>query len=111
MLFNLHTYKQGKNMKNTSLINLTFVVIVSTVASSFVSAEDTIAKPDKQLLSISSVNKEIKFSQFDTNKNGLLNFEETKKNEVLNEAFTKIDSNGDATISPDEFSSFFKKSS
>jgi len=98
-------------MKNTSLINLTFVVIVSAAASSIVSAEDTLANTAKQLPPISAVNQEINFSQFDTDKNGLLNFEEIQKSELLTEAFTKIDSNGDATISPDEFSEFFKKSS
>lgn len=96
-------------MKNISLMKLTGIVLISTFASSVIAA-DKIEKPviTKSPETIPATEK-VQFSDFDIDGNGLLNSAEAEKSELLNNAFVKIDSNGDAIINRDEFSAFFQK--
>lgn len=101
---------KGIKMKNISLVKLTFVVLVSTFASSLVIAADKIEKPTSLAeVQEAPTKTKIQFSALDADDNGLLNSVEAEKSETLNNAFSQIDSNSDAQISPDELSAFFKK--
>lgn len=94
-------------MKNISLIKVTFVVVAAALASPLVSAKDAI--PESITTIESPAIQSIQFEQLDLDKNGLLNLSETETNKLVHDAFTKIDSNGDATISKDEFAKFVNK--
>lgn len=89
-------------MKNISLIKVTFAVVATALASSLVSAEDVMPK------SIAATTSTL-FEQLDTDKNGLLSLVETEGHKQIHAAFTKIDSNDDATISKNELAGYIKQ--
>jgi hypothetical protein len=113
-------------MNNISLMKTTFLVLIITSASFFVSAENP-----RQ--AIKSINKEVaqtamppltygakgkvSFSmlleQFDSNKDGLLNQSEitASKNKLLNRVFKEMDKNSDLAINEVEFNHFQHKAS
>lgn len=93
-------------MKNISLVKVTFAVIVTALASSIVSAKDVMPESIPAIEIPSSVTSQ--FEQLDLDKNDSISLVETEKNELIHTAFTKIDSNNDATISKDEFAEFIK---
>ena len=93
-------------MKNISLVKVTFAVVVTTLASSLVSAKDVI--PTNLPAIETPASATINFDQLDSDKNSLLTLVETEKNQLIHDSFTKIDSNDDATISKDEFAEFIK---
>jgi hypothetical protein len=94
-------------MKNISLIKVTFAVVVTALASSLVSAKDVIPEIIPALATTASAN--VQFEQLDLDKNSLLSLVETQKIKLIHTAFTKIDSNSDATISKDEFARYITK--
>lgn len=94
-------------MKNISLLKVTAAVFVTTLVSSFVSADDNTSKDIVNV--ITTAEQSVEFEHFDVDKNGLLSQAETKSNKVLHDAFAKVDVNGDATISKDEFTAFVKE--
>ena len=94
-------------MKNISLLKVTFAVVVMALASSLVSAKDLMPKDIPAVAIPTSTN--IEFEQLDLDNNGLLSLVETEKNELIHGAFTKIDSNSDATISKVEFAKYITK--
>ena len=113
-------------MNNISLMKTSFLVLIITSASFFVSAENP-RQP------IKSVNKDVTqttttpltygakgkvsfsmlLSQFDSNKDGLLNQSEiaASKNKLLNSIFKEMDKNSDLAISEVEFNHFQHKKS
>lgn len=93
-------------MKGISLIKVTLAIFVTTLLSLTVSAEDKIQV--KQIAVDSSATQQVQFSQLDLDKNGLLNEAEVATNKLLHSTFAKVDTNGDATISKDEYSVFMK---
>ena len=94
-------------MNNISLKKVTLAVFVTTLISTYVSADDVVEKSLKVTKPIAA--HKIDFAQFDLDKDGVLTQAETKANKHLNDAFAKVDSNGDAVISKDEFDAFVKK--
>jgi len=92
-------------MKSISLIKVTLAIFVTTLLSVAVSAEEKIAQ---EKIAIESTTQQIQFTQLDLNKNGLLSETEVATDKVLHDAFAKVDLNGDATISKDEYSTFIK---
>lgn len=95
---------KGREMKNISLIKVTFAVVTATLVSSIVSAKDTLPKNIADIESPTLT--EIKFEQLDLDKNNALTLAETEKHKLIHDAFTQIDVNSDATISKDEFAKF-----
>lgn len=94
-------------MKNISLTKVTFIVAITTLASSLVSAKDVLPHNIPVIASTASVN--IQFEQLDTDKDNLLSLVETEASKVIHDAFTKIDINSDAAISKDEFTNYITK--
>jgi Ca2+-binding EF-hand superfamily protein len=94
-------------MKNISLVQVTFVVVVMAIASSLANAEDVMPKNIPEIETPESSN--IEFDQLDLDKNNLISLVETEKHKLIHDAFTKIDSNSDATISKDELAEFIKQ--
>jgi hypothetical protein len=103
----LHFLLKGKEMKNISLIKVTFAVVVTALTSSLVSATDVIPEIAPALATHSTIN--VQFEQLDADKDSLLSLVETEKSKLIHIAFTKIDSNSDATISKDEFAKYITK--
>ncbi|PCI53165.1 MAG: hypothetical protein COB45_11015 [Gammaproteobacteria bacterium] len=93
--------------KNISLVKVTFAVIAMALASSLVSAQDVIPKNIPAIEAPTS--KNIQFEQLDLDKNGSLSLVETEGDKLIHDAFTKIDSNNDATISKIELNEFIKQ--
>lgn len=105
MIFTL--LRNGRKMKNISLIKVTFAVVATALVSSLVSAKDV---EQKNILTIAApASTSIQFEQLDFDKNNLLSLVETEKNKLIHDSFTKIDSNDDATISKDELVKFIKQ--
>jgi hypothetical protein len=92
-------------MKSISLIKVTLAIFVTTLVSLAVSAEEK--EIIKQISTVSI--QPVQFSELDLDKNGLLNEAEVAANELLHKAFAQVDTNGDATISEDEYSAFISK--
>ena len=94
-------------MKNISLLKVTFAVVVAALASSLVNAKDVI--PEVIPTAVAPTSTNYQFEQLDVDKNNLLSLAETEKNDLIHTAFTKIDTNSDATISKDEFAKYITK--
>ncbi|WP_114327682.1 EF-hand domain-containing protein [Candidatus Colwellia aromaticivorans] len=94
-------------MKNMSLIKVTFAVIATALASSLVNAKDVMTKSIPAIATPAPTSTQ--FDQLDLDKNGLLSLAETQEVKLINDAFTTIDSNSDATISKDEFTKYITK--
>lgn len=94
-------------MKNISLTKVTFIVVITALASSLVSAKDVMPQNIPAIATTTSVNAQ--FEQLDSDKNNLLSIQETEDNELIHDAFTTIDSNSDATISKNEFVTYIIK--
>lgn len=94
-------------MKNISLTKVTFIVVITALASSLVSAKDVMPQSIPAIATTASVN--VQFEQLDSDKNNLLSIQETEDNKLIHDAFTTIDSNSDATISKNEFVTYIIK--
>jgi hypothetical protein len=94
-------------MKNISLTKVTFIVVITALASSLVSAKDAMPQKIPALAITESVN--VQFEQLDADKNKVLSLVETEDSKIIHDAFTTIDSNSDATISKDEFVAYIIK--
>lgn len=68
---------KGREMKNISLLKVTFIVVVTALASSFVSAKDVMPEAIPTLATPLSTN--VQFEQLDLDKNSLLSLVETEK--------------------------------
>ena len=95
------------NMKNISLTKVTFIVAMTTLASSLVSAKDVLPQNIPAIASTASVNTQ--FEQLDSDKDNLLSLDEAKASKIIHDAFTKIDTNSDTTITKDEFTNYITK--
>jgi len=95
---------RGSEVKNISLIKVTFIVLALALVSSLISANDVLPKNISTVVPPSNV----LFEQLDLDKNSSLNLLETEVHKLIHNAFTKIDSNDDATISKVELSEFIK---
>lgn len=93
-------------MKNISLVKITMAVFITTLASGLVSADNN--DSDTIIPIISPAHEKLSFSALDLDNNGLLSSEETANNDLLHNSFAQIDSNSDANISQDEFTTFIK---
>ena len=94
-------------MNNISLKQLTLAVIATALISTYVSADDAVEKTTA--IAKSTATHKIDFQQIDTDKDGAISQVEAKVNQFLNDSFAKVDTNGDAVISKDEFDAFVKK--
>lgn len=110
----LDTNKKDYPMKKISLIKVTGFVITAAFASNFVSAEEKVNKviekvQSEALQSEDKLNFSELIASLDTNKNGKLSEDEVavKKNNILQEAFTKIDINQDKEIDEAEYNLYF----
>ena len=103
----LHFLLKGREMKNISLLKVTFAVVVTALASSLVTAKNIMPETIPALATPASTN--VQFEQLDLDKNSLLSLVETEKSKLIHTAFTKIDSNSDATLSKDEFAKYITK--
>jgi len=93
-------------MNHISLKKVTLAVFVTTLISTYVSADELAEKPMKGAKPTAA--HKVDFAQFDLDKDGVLSQAEAKSNKILNDAFAKVDTNGDAVISKDEFDAFVK---
>jgi hypothetical protein len=109
-------------MKNISLMKVTAMVVVVTVAlaSSFVNAEDKLSKAvekvdkviEQSQSDLAELAKELKFStlleNLDSDKNGMLNQAEVSSNQsqLLHKEFTKMDVNQDNEIDEAEYNTY-----
>ena len=103
-------------MKNVSLMKITAMVVVVTVAlaSNFVNAEDKVNKTIAKAQSdVAELAKQLKFSslieKLDSDKNGMLSQTEvsTNQSQLLHDEFNKMDVNQDKQIDEAEFNSYF----
>ena len=94
-------------MKNISFTKVSFILAMTTLAPSLVSAKDILTQNIPTLASTASVNTQ--FEQLDSDKDNLLSLEEAKANKIIHDAFTKIDTNSDTTISKNEFTNYITK--
>ena len=97
---------EGYKMKNVSLKLVTLAVVALSAVSTVSALEN---KPTKAELSVDK--NQISFGKYDTDNNGKLTENEilAANNGLLNKAFKTLDSNGDSSISLEEFSKFTAK--
>ena len=94
-------------MKNISLTKVTLIVVITTLASSLVSAKDVLSQKIPAIAPTASVNTQ--FEQLDSDKDNFLSLEEAKVSKIIHDTFTKIDTNSDTTISKGEFTNYITK--
>jgi len=118
----MNSMNKGIEMNNISLKKVTLIVSTCVLASYFVSADDkvinlstpTVEEISAKVATTESLAATITdisalFTQYDSNKNGLLNQAEiiASKNELLAKHFKDIDQNADAKISASELKQYF----
>lgn len=93
-------------MKKVSLLKITIIVVTAAVASLTVKANDKIAIDNQVVEKLKQT--PAKFSQLDSDNNGLLTQDELglSENSALKKVFVKIDSNKDSVIDEAEFNAF-----
>lgn len=92
-------------MKNISLIKLSITVVVASLASNLVFAnnemKETLPKVEQPVSSFSQL-----ISHYDVDKNNTLSLEELAKNHNLTKFFSQLDANGDKQLSEQEFNQY-----
>ena len=95
-------------MKNISLKKLSITVVVASLASHLVFANNdmgkALAKVEQPMSSFSQL-----ITDYDTDKNNTLSAKELAKNEKLTKVFAQLDANGDKEVSEQEFNQFLSK--
>jgi Ca2+-binding EF-hand superfamily protein len=95
-------------MKNISLKKLSITVVVASLASNLVFANNdmgkALAKVEQPMSSFSQL-----ITDYDTDKNNTLSAKELAKNEKLTKVFAQLDANGDKEVSEQEFNQFLSK--
>jgi len=95
-------------MKNISLKKLSITVVVASLASNLVFANNdmskALAKVEQPMSSFSQL-----ITDYDTDKNNTLSAKELAKNEKLTKVFAQLDANGDKEVSEQEFNQFLGK--
>ena len=95
-------------MKNISLKKLSITVVVASLASNLVFANNDMGKAlEKVEQPMSSFSQLI--TDYDTDKNNTLSAKELAKNEKLTKVFAQLDANGDKEVSEQEFNQFLSK--
>jgi len=92
-------------MNNLSLKNLSITVVVASLVSNLVFANNDISKAlPKVEQSVPSFSQLI--TDYDADKNNTLSAEELAKNNKLTKAFGQLDANGDKEISEQEYNQY-----
>ena len=89
-------------MKNISLKKLSITVIVASLASNVVFADNDMSKAVSKIAAPASSFSQL-ITDYDTDKSNTLSAKELTKNDKLTKVFAQIDTNGDKEISEEEF--------
>ena len=95
-------------MKNISLKKLSITVVVASLASNFVFANNDMNKDlPKVAQPVSSFSQLL--TDYDADKNNTLSSDELVKNDKLSKFFSQLDANGDKQLSEQEFNQYLAK--
>jgi hypothetical protein len=92
-------------MKNMSLKKVSITVVVASLASNFVFANNDISKVLTKVEKPSSSFSQL-VANYDADKNNTLSADELANNDTLSKIFKKVDANGDKEISEQEFNQY-----
>jgi hypothetical protein len=95
-------------MKNISLKKLSITVIVASLASNVVFADNDMSKAVSKIAAPASSFSQL-ITDYDTDKSNTLSAKELTKNDKLTKVFAQIDTNGDKEISEEEFNEHLAK--